>query len=171
MTNSYKCLGIRNQAGKVLKVWKANLEFRLQDISLEDYEKMFDDLDGVIKKIEAQNRELDELKSVREKLSARLVPLNSRARSGMRGYFGPKSPEFASVKIQQSQKAGRKAKKPALEESDAAEPGWLDATEMNGPWRVRRARKPGSAKSTAPSTPPPAIPALAPAATPEPAAV
>jgi hypothetical protein len=57
------------------------------------------EFDGVSEKIDARNRELTKLRKERDQLAARLAPLNIRARSGMRGYFGLRSPEFAQIKI------------------------------------------------------------------------
>jgi hypothetical protein len=61
---------------------------------------------------------LNELKTVREKLASKLSLLNTRARSGMRGYFGPQSSEFARIKVIQSHKPVRKAKKSAPAKSE-----------------------------------------------------
>ncbi len=182
-TRNYNQKATKEQANNVLKVWKANREFRLQDTRFEDYEKIYDELDGLTKKNEALSRELNESRGAEQKLAARLRLLSTRARSGMRGYFGPQSSEFAGVKVHQSHKAVRKAKNPAPAESDAAELNgpWQvhkaskpaaeesDTAERLVPWKFRTIRKPAGEKSAAPSTPPTAIPAPAPA--PKPAAV
>ena len=110
---------VQNQAHSILKVWKANREFRMQDTKFEDFDTVYVEFDELLKKIEARSRELNELKTDREKLASKLALLNTRARSGMRGYFGPKSPEFARVKVHlTSKKAVRAAKKPATAKSD-----------------------------------------------------
>jgi hypothetical protein len=166
----------KEQADNIMKVWKVNREFRLQDIGFEDYEKIYDELDGLLKTIDSRSRELNELKVAQTKLVARLGPLNTRARNGMRGYFGSQSSEFAGVKVHQSHKAVRKAKNPAPAESEAAvlngpwqvhkaskpAPAESDAAAPLVPWKYRTVRKPAGEKSAAPATPPPpAIPAPA----------
>src|ERR1017187_1199690 len=116
---SYTNHEVQNQAHNILKVWKANREFRMQDTKFEDFDKVYGEFDELLKKIEARSRELNELKTAREKLAAKLVLLNTRARSGMRGYFGPQSPEFARAKIRESKKkAVRAARKPATAKSE-----------------------------------------------------
>jgi hypothetical protein len=49
-TRNYNQKATKEQANNVLKVWKANREFRLQDTRFEDYEKIYDELDGLTKK-------------------------------------------------------------------------------------------------------------------------
>ena len=126
---SYSQSEVKVQAHNILKVWKANREFRMQDTKFEDFDKVYAEFDELLKKIDTRSRELNELRTDREKLASKLSQLNTRARSGMRGYFGPQSSEFARIKVLQSHKAIRKAKKLA------------------------------NAKYEVPSTPPPAAPA------------
>jgi glutamate mutase epsilon subunit len=116
---SYTKQEVKDQAYNILEVWKANREFRMQDAKFEDFDKVYAEFDELLKKIEARSRELKELKTDREKLAAKLSLLNTRARSGMCGYFGPQSPEFAHVKVRLSKnKAIRAAQKAATAESE-----------------------------------------------------
>ncbi|HZL78237.1 MAG TPA: hypothetical protein VFC17_05240 [Candidatus Limnocylindrales bacterium] len=96
----------------ILKIWQANREFRMRDTQFEDYEKLSAEYDGLLKTIDARNRELTKLRKERDKLTARLVLLNTRARSGMRGYFGLKSPEFAQIKTRNSPTVARQPQEP-----------------------------------------------------------
>ena len=104
-------IGVETRA--ILKLWRANREFRTRDTQFEDYEKVGAAYIGLLETIDARDRELTKLRKERDKLAARLFVLNGRARSGMRGYFGPQSPEFAQIKTGQSPKAVRKPRKPA----------------------------------------------------------
>jgi hypothetical protein len=90
---------ISGQTRALLKLWRANREFRMRDTRFEDHEKLGKEFDGVLEKIDARNRELAKLRKERDQLAARLVQVNARARSGMRGYFGLRSAEFAQIKI------------------------------------------------------------------------
>lgn len=101
----------------ILKLWRANREFRIRDTQFEDYEKAGAEYDGLLEKIDTRNRELVKLRKERDKLAARLVLLNARARSGMRGYFGLRSPEFAQIKTGPHQ-AGRRTQKRAAAKSE-----------------------------------------------------
>ena len=119
---------VKGQAHNILKVWKANREFRMQDTKFEDFDKVTAEFDELLKKIDTRSRELNELRTAREKLASKLSLLNTRARSGMRGYFGPQSSEFARVKVLQSHKAVRKVKKSATAKSALPPPPLPPAT-------------------------------------------
>ena len=103
----------------ILKVWKDHREFRMQDTTFKDYEKVSAEYDGLLKEIDSRERELAKMRKDREKLAVKLGLLNARARSGISGYFGPQSPEFAQVKTSaKSHKAVRASRKPATAKSD-----------------------------------------------------
>ena len=108
----------------ILKIWQANREFRMRDTQFEDYEKLGAAYTGLLEKIDARNRELTKMRKERDKLATKLVVLNTRARSGMRGYFGAQSPEFAQIRTGQSHKAVSKTPEPAAAKSESpAKPG------------------------------------------------
>ena len=109
---------IINQTRAILKLWQANREFRMRDTQFEDYEKLGAAYAGLSEKIDTRNRELTKMRKERDKLAARQVLLNARARSGMRGYFGLQSPEFAQIKTGKSHKAVRKPQTPAAAKSE-----------------------------------------------------
>jgi hypothetical protein len=66
-----------------------------------------------LEKIKSRIRELHELRITRNKLEPKVKHLSSRARSGMRGYFGPKSSEYQRVRLNLPKKPAPKARKPA----------------------------------------------------------
>jgi hypothetical protein len=72
----------------------------------------------VLEKITAWKRELHELKVARDKLTPKVEKLCSRARSGMRGYFGPQSSEYLHVRRIQYQAPAAKSKKRAKAKSE-----------------------------------------------------
>jgi len=88
---------IKAQATRILKVWKANREFRMKDATVADFDAMHDKFERVLKDIEARNRELDELRKARQKAAAKLNELCTRAQSGVRGYFGPNSSQYQQI--------------------------------------------------------------------------
>ena len=108
---------ISRQTRAILKLWRANPAFQMRDTQIKDYEKLGKEFDGISEKIDARIRELTILRKERNQLAARLAPLNLRARSGMRGYFGPRSPEFAQLKIVTSHQA---VPTPATKKPDAS---------------------------------------------------
>ena len=110
---------LNEHARAILKVWKDHREFRMQDTTFKDYEKVSTEYDGLLKEIDSRERELAKMRKDREKLAVKLGLLNARARSGISGYFGPQSPEFAQVKTSaKSHKAVRASRKPATAKSD-----------------------------------------------------
>lgn len=111
------------QTRVLLKLWRANREFRMRDTPFEDYEKLGAEYDALLGKIDARNRELTKMRRERDRLVGQLVVFNARVRSGMRGYFGHQSPEFAQIKTR-SHQAGRKTRQPAPAKSELPpEPG------------------------------------------------
>jgi uncharacterized membrane protein YgaE (UPF0421/DUF939 family) len=109
---------INTQTRAILKLWQANREFRMRDTQLEDYEKLGAEYASLLEIIDARKRELSKMRKERDKLTTRLVLLNTRARTGMRGYFGLQSPEFAQVTTGRSPKAARPPQKPAAVKSE-----------------------------------------------------
>lgn len=109
---------INGETRTILKLWQANREFRMRDTQFEDYQKVGAEYAGFLEKIDARNRELTKLRKERDKLASRLVVLNARARSGMRGYFGRQSPEFAQIKTTKPRKAARPPQEPAAAKSE-----------------------------------------------------
>jgi len=109
---------IGEETRTILKLWRANREFRMRDTKFEDYQKVGAEYACLFEKIDARNRELTKMRKERDKLAAKLVVLNARARSGMRGYFGLKSPEFAQIKTTKPHKTARPPQKPAAAKSE-----------------------------------------------------
>jgi hypothetical protein len=89
---------IKAQATRILKVWKANHEFRMKDATVADFEAVHDKFERVLKDIEAKGRELGELRKARQKAVAKLRELSTRAQSGLRGYFGPNSAQYQQIR-------------------------------------------------------------------------
>ncbi|HEY5040644.1 MAG TPA: hypothetical protein VIK53_01425 [Verrucomicrobiae bacterium] len=125
---------IAGETRTILNLWQANREFRTRDTQFEDYEKVGTAYTGLVEKIEARKRELTKMRKERDKLAAKLVVLNARSRSGMRGYFGAKSPEFAQIRTGQSHNAVRKPRKPAAAQSELPpEPAASSDTDSSQP--------------------------------------
>ena len=115
---------IGGETRTILKLWQANRDFRMRDTQFEDYEKVGAAYTGLLEKIDARNRELTKMRKERDNLATKLVVLNTRARSGMRGYFGAQSPEFAQIRTGQSHNAVRQPQEPAAAKSESpAKPG------------------------------------------------
>jgi hypothetical protein len=104
---------VQSLAHTIKKVWEANREFQLRDIKFEDFTILIAEYDEVLGKIEIRNRELNELRITRDKLEPKVKHLSTRARTGMRGYFGPKSSEYQRIRPSLRKNPAPKARKPA----------------------------------------------------------
>ena len=89
---------IKAQAAQVLKVWKANREFRMKDATVVDFERAHGEFERVLKDIAAKNRELENLRKIRESVGAKLNELCLRARNGIKGYYGPDSSQCVQIR-------------------------------------------------------------------------
>jgi len=105
-------------AAHILKVWKANREFRMKNATLADFEAAHDELNQVLKVIDGKHLELEKLRKARYAAAAKLWSLCIRARIGMKGYFGPDSPQALQTSrnsAKKTQKTVRSAKPDAAE--------------------------------------------------------
>ncbi len=108
--NIYSFGGIKRQAANVAKVWKANRKFQLNDVKLEDFEKIQTEFDQLTKKVAGMERELSVMIAARKRMGSKLCEFNIRIRGGMRGYFGPQSTQYEEVIGGHPKKAVRPAK-------------------------------------------------------------
>jgi hypothetical protein len=82
------------EAQKVDDVWSRNTQFTMQDVTLEQFKAAIADCQSGDADVEAKRRELAALINQRDAANATLSQLTTRARSGIRGFFGPDSDEY-----------------------------------------------------------------------------
>ena len=85
---------VKTDSDNILNVWKANTDFKMKEVTLEDFEGGTKRLNTVLKDILTKDQELSILKNERDDLARKLNELCTRARSGMKGYFGPNSSQY-----------------------------------------------------------------------------
>ena len=95
MASNIKPEKVQTDKNNILKVWKGNPDFKMKDVTLEDFKADSERLDDVLKAIADKELELTPLRNTRDDLAGKLNEVCTRARSGMKGYFGPNSPNFA----------------------------------------------------------------------------
>ena len=85
---------VKKDSENILEVWTENPDFKMKDVTLEDFGKDFDTLDKTLKAIAVIELKLTPLRNTRDDLSKKLNEVNTRARSGMKGFFGPNSSQY-----------------------------------------------------------------------------
>lgn len=85
---------VQTDSNNILGVWKANTDFKMKEVTLENFEADTKRLDAVLKEITAKDLELTPLRNERDDLSVKLNEICTRARSGMKGFFGPNSSQY-----------------------------------------------------------------------------
>lgn len=85
---------VKTDAEKILGVWKTNTGFTMQGVTLESFETDGKQLDALIKQIEAKESEITPVRNERDDLTRKLKEICTRARSGIRGYFGLNSSQY-----------------------------------------------------------------------------
>jgi hypothetical protein len=102
-------------ADDILKVWQANPDFRLKDLTLAQLEQEERRLAEVLRKVEEHELSLVALFNERADLALKLHKDLIRVRSGIRGYFGENSSEYeqaGGTRTVERKRSGPKIKKP-----------------------------------------------------------
>ncbi len=85
---------VKNDAANVLKVWGANPDFKLKDLTLEQFQSDYAALTTALDNIQKKEDELTPLRNQRDDLSGKVNGYCTRARAGIKGYFGENSNEY-----------------------------------------------------------------------------
>ena len=88
---------VKTDADTILGVWRANTDFKLKEVTLDNFDTDTKRLDAILKDIAAKEQELTPLRNERDDLSLKLNEICTRARSGMKGFFGPNSSQYEQV--------------------------------------------------------------------------
>ena len=81
-------------ADNILKVWSVNAEFKLKDVTLGQFQQDRDDLANLLAELKRKDDEMTPLRNRRDDLTAKINSACTRARSGIKGYFGEDSTEY-----------------------------------------------------------------------------
>src|SRR6266542_3321473 len=104
---------VKTDAETILKVWSANPDFKLKDVTLENFKTEADRFIAILASLEAKEEEMQPLRNDRDDLAPKLNGLCTRARAGIKGYFGENSSEYEAAggtRSSERKKGGRKAK-------------------------------------------------------------
>ena len=85
---------LKPQLDAILRVWTSNPEFKLKEVTLEQFKAETERFDALLAEVAKQEAELTPLRNSRDALAATLANLAVRARAGIKGYFGDNSNEY-----------------------------------------------------------------------------
>ena len=97
----------------ILKVWTANPDFTLKGVTLETFKAQVDRFHTVLAAIAEKEEELRPLRNDRDDLTVSLNGLCTRARAGIKGYFGENSSEYelaGGTRASERKRTGPRAK-------------------------------------------------------------
>jgi len=104
---------VTNESDKIAKVWGVNPDFKIKGMTLEQYQAQRDRLTRVMGVIKENEDALTSLRNERDDLSIQLNENTTRARAGIKGYFGADSNEYelaGGTRASERKKASPKAK-------------------------------------------------------------
>jgi len=104
---------VRDDAAQIVTVWDANRDFKMKDVALDDFKAVLGELDKLLAEIAKKEDELVGLRNDRDDHAVKLNEFCTRARSGIRGFYGPDSTQYEQVggtRVSERKKPGRKAK-------------------------------------------------------------
>ena len=85
---------LNDRTARLYKAWKANRDFRLQDLTFEEYEQLHDDLAKLTQAKAQKKREFTETRNLLAQMQRRMAMVNTRVQGGFRSFYGPESPQF-----------------------------------------------------------------------------
>jgi hypothetical protein len=104
---------VAEDAVQILRVWEANPDFKMKDVALADYQTSCANLNNLIQNVVAKDQEATVLRNERDDLAVKINELCTRARSGMKGFFGPNSSQYeqaGGTRAIERKRGSRKAK-------------------------------------------------------------
>lgn len=106
---------VKADATNILAVLKANPEFSMKGITVAGVEADMAQLDTTIAQIDALEFQITPLRNQRDELLAKLNETCTRARAGVKGYFGPDSDQYELAGGTRASERRRGGRKPATE--------------------------------------------------------
>jgi hypothetical protein len=85
---------VAEDANQILRVWEANPDFKMKEVGLADFQTSCANLNNLIQNVVTKDQEATVLRNDRDDLAAKVKELCTRARSGMKGFFGPNSSQY-----------------------------------------------------------------------------
>ena len=112
MANNPNPDAVQADAATLQKVWGDNADFKLKDVTFQNFKDKTDKLAQTLSDIEQKELELTPLRNDRDGLANELKDICVRVRAGMKGYFGADSSEYeqaGGTRASERKKPARKA--------------------------------------------------------------
>jgi len=113
MPNNLNPEVVSKAAAKIVRIWSVNPDFKIKDVTFEQYQAQEARLDQLLTTIKEKEDELTPLRNERDDLSRALNENSTRARSGIKGYFGDDSSEYelaGGTRASERKRAGARKK-------------------------------------------------------------
>ncbi len=121
MPQKVKIKAILKSARNIETVWEANPGFEMGDIRLDGFRAIFGEAEALAEEYSRKRIELIGIQHKRDGKARELNRLITRFRSGMRGTYGPDSPQYGqSGAIRASERKSRKRKSKVVRASNSA---------------------------------------------------
>jgi hypothetical protein len=86
-----------SDAARITEVWQSNPDFKLGNVTLQEYQAAMMGLQSLDSSVESKRVELTGLLDQRDDSARGVNDLNTRALSGFRAFYGPDSSQYAQV--------------------------------------------------------------------------
>ena len=97
MSNNIDTDAVQADAAKLQKVWGENTDFKLKDVTFQNFKDQAAQFGDVLDQIQEKELELTPLRNQRDELAGKLNEICVRVRAGFKGYFGADSSEYEQV--------------------------------------------------------------------------
>ena len=114
MPANLNAVTIQAECEPIAAVWKKNPEFAMKDVTLESFLNDLTRFGTVEKEIAVRDLEATPLRNEREALARKLQEVCVRARSGMKGFFGPNSDQYEQAGGTRAIARKKPGRKPAV---------------------------------------------------------
>ena len=94
MSTKINAENAKADAENIMKVWIPNPDFKLRDVTLEELQHDHAALEKVLADLQAKEDETTPLRNLRDDLALKVNATCTRARAGIKGYFGDNSSEY-----------------------------------------------------------------------------
>ncbi|HLP65892.1 MAG TPA: hypothetical protein VK181_00080 [Rhizobium sp.] len=94
MATTINAKNVKIDIDKIIEIMTANADFTMKNVTLATIGSDATSLGEAIKKIDSLEMQLTPLRNQRDDLARKLNEICTRARSGLKGFYGPNSSQY-----------------------------------------------------------------------------
>jgi hypothetical protein len=113
MATKFDASSVRADAAQIIGVWEANPDFNMKGVTVSDFKAAESNLSKVLDDIARKEKELTALRNDRDDQAGKLNELCTRARSGIRGFYGADSTQYELAGGTRASERKKPQRKPA----------------------------------------------------------